>query len=124
MPAYPKDTPEDRQKFLKMYQENDCLLIRTCRDFGTTKVTVNEWRRQYPEFDEKMRESQMLLNEGIEGSLVRKAKEGEVVPMIFYLKNNWREKYADKQYMEVEPSKLWFDATQKPQLEAGGDGAG
>lgn len=53
----------------------------------------------------------------IENELFKKAKNGNVTAMIFYLKNNWREKYNDSQ-LSPDELKLAKAKSRKTNAEA------
>jgi hypothetical protein len=112
MPRYPKkDTPEFLAQFVEAYKNNRCLLTSTSKLMDISSVTVIKYRRQHPEFDEALLEADRLLAERVEGGLVDEALKdgGQIVAKIFYLKNNWREKYAERTEVNIQPGALWFD---------------
>jgi len=57
--------------------------------------TLNERRKEYPEFSEAIKEGKALGIQKVTNALFEKATEGDNTAMIFYLKNrdpdNWEE---------------------------------
>lgn len=100
----------------------------TCREFGLAVDTVEDWRKTDVEFETALQEARSHLNEQVEGGLVEQAlkPDGPPVSKIFYLKNNWKEKYGEHYEVEVAPSQLWFqrpavidgEVVDRKQLEA------
>lgn len=106
-----KDTPELREQFLSLYIKNKCQYVRTCREMKIATDTVDDWRKIHPELQKAMSEAQALLAEKVEESMVDQALDPKGAPVmkIFYLKNNWKEKYGENNRLVVEPSPLWFE---------------
>lgn len=99
----------DFDGFLKIYTKNNGAYYKSCEEFGITRKTIDAWRKESPEFQEALDNIDKLINEKVEKSLLEEALEGtNVVAKIFWLKNNWRDKYGDHVEHEVTPSKLWF----------------
>jgi hypothetical protein len=112
MPRYPKkDTPEFLEAFAKAYRENKCQLMTTSRLMGISYVTAIKYRNLHPDFNAILDEHEKELAERVEGGLVDEALKdgGQIVAKIFYLKNNWREKYAERTEVNVQPGALWFE---------------
>lgn len=112
-----KDTPQFLADFVKKYAENRCRFTTTCDQMGIAYSNAREWRHIHPEWDAELTKQERLLAEQIEGGLVDEALKpgGQIVAKIFYLKNNWEEKYGERQVLEVQPGQLWFE--QKPVIE-------
>lgn len=111
------DEPEKRAEFLRVFEKNNCQTIRTCSEVGISHWKYKDWCKQFPDFNEAVKTAKAKLNERVEDSLVGQALEpgGPPVSKIFWLKNNWQEKYGERQVLEVQPSQLWFE--QKKELE-------
>ena len=127
MPAPRKDTEKFKLIFLETYESLNCRLQTTCRALKIAPNTVRNWRREKYEkdgvqienaFDRTMIELERLLAEKVEGKIIDDAVEGKnIVASIFFLKNNWKEKYGENQQIEVTPSPLWFDNKPTKQLK-------
>lgn len=105
-------SPEFKKKYLEAYRKHLCLANVTARELGVTARAVRNWRKENPDFDEELTALEEELADEVEGGLIKDAisPDGAPVSKIFYLKNNRREKYGDKQTIEMEPKKLWFDS--------------
>lgn len=112
-----KDSKELRDAFIKKYAENHCRFTMTCNNIGVSSQVAREWRLTFPDFDEAITREERLLAEQVEGGLIDEALKdgGQIVAKIFYLKNNWEEKYGERQVIDVQPGQLWFE--QKPAIQ-------
>lgn len=115
------DEPGFLDDFVKIYAKHRCRFYLACDQMGVSTSTIREARLTKPEFDAALEKEERLLAEQIESGLVDEAlnPDGNIVAKIFWLKNNWKEKYGEKQVFEVQPGQLWFE--QKPVLEIGGN---
>lgn len=107
-----------RGKYKKWLQPEKLLLIRKWRRDGLTieqvakKIGVNPdtiytWSKKYPDISEVLKNGKEEANAIIENKLYQKALSGNMTAIIFYLKNNWRDKYNDSQLSlnEIELAK-------------------
>ena len=62
---------------------------------NVTSRTFEMWKAKFPEIRNAIKGGKEVANFIIENKLFEKAKSGNVTAMIFYLKNNYREKYTD-----------------------------
>lgn len=111
MPAH-KDSPEVRQAFAELYAVNLGQMLKTCRDLSLDRKSIGDWRKQYPDFDHQLSEIEQNLNEMVEHSLIELALNEEkpnIVAKIFFLKNNWKEKYGERPIENPGQALLWFD---------------
>lgn len=101
------------KKWLK--QENLLLLQGWKRDgltdeqiahnIGIRRETLYDWIKKYPNISNALKMGKEQANFIIENALFKKAKNGHVTAQIFWLKNNWRDKYNDSQ-LSVEEREL------------------
>lgn len=122
-----RDDNKTKLKFLETYEKLNCQLQTTCRALKIAPNTIRNWRKFKDvvdgvevenRFNRTMCELERLLQERVEGKLLDDALEGKnIVASIFYLKNNWKEKYGENQQIEVTPSKLWFEKKDVKQIE-------
>ena len=112
-----KDSPQFLADFVKKYAENKCRFTMTCDHMGIGPANASEWRHIHPEWDAELSRQERLLAETVEGGLIDEALKdgGQIVAKIFFLKNNWEQKYGERQVLEVQPGQLWFE--QKPVIE-------
>ena len=60
------------------------------------KSTLYRWKHRYPEFREALKSNKELCDERIERTLFKKASEGDVTSMIFWLKNRKSQEWRDR----------------------------
>ncbi|WP_172188902.1 small terminase subunit [Lentilactobacillus kribbianus] len=59
--------------------------------------TFERWKKEHSQIRQAIKGGKEVANFVIENELYKKAKSGNVTAMIFFLKNNYREKYTDDQ---------------------------
>ena len=64
-------------------------------NIGVTARTLENWKSKHVQILQAIKGGKEVANFVIENELYKKAKSGNVTAMIFYLKNNYREKYTD-----------------------------
>ena len=62
---------------------------------GVSAATFDKWKAKYPEIRRVVKVGKEQANYVIENKLYKKAESGNTTAMIFYFKNNYREKYTD-----------------------------
>lgn len=62
---------------------------------GINHRTFERWKAEHSQIRQSIKGGKQVANFVIENELYKKAKSGNVTAMIFYLKNNYREKYTD-----------------------------
>ena len=87
-------------------------------NMGVNRKTLYMWQRREREKGESMPISNALkigrqqANFIVENKLFEKARKGNTTAMIFWLKNNWRDKYNDSQ-LSTEERKLTAERAKK-----------
>jgi hypothetical protein len=101
----------DYAKFLELYYKNNAAYYTTCEEMGIRRSTIDTWRKENPEFEKDIQEVNRLIAEKVEKTMVDSALDPKGAPVlkIFYLKNNWRDKYGERVEHNVTPSALWFE---------------
>ena len=84
---------------------------------GITPRKLERWKSKYSQIRQVLKVGKEQANFIIENELFKKAKNGNVTAMIFYLKNNWREKYNDSQ-LSPDELKLAKARSRKTDAEA------
>lgn len=85
---------------------------------GITPRTLERWKNNHSQICQVLKIGKEQANFIIENELFKKAKSGNVTAMIFYLKNNWREKYNDSQ---LSPDKLKLAKARSRKTDAEAD---
>lgn len=62
---------------------------------GIAHRTFERWKTEHSQIRQAIKGGKEVANFVIENELYKKAKSGNVTAMIFYLKNNYRDKYTD-----------------------------
>ena len=62
---------------------------------GIAHRTFERWKADHSQIRQAIKGGKEVANFVIENELYKKAKSGNVTAMIFYLKNNYRDKYTD-----------------------------
>ncbi len=75
-----------KDKFVEIYNQTFGHISDTCRAVGIDRGTYYNWLESDEKFLKKIMESEMELNDDIRDVLVRKAGEGDMTAVIFYLK--------------------------------------
>lgn len=84
---------------------------------GISPRTLERWKNNHSQICQVLKVGKEQANFIIENELFKKAKSGNVTAMIFYLKNNWREKYNDSQ-LSPDELKLAKAKSRKTNAEA------
>lgn len=85
---------------------------------GITPRTLERWKSKYSQIRQVLKVGKEQANFIIENELFKKAKNGNVTAMIFYLKNNWRDKYNDSQ---LSPDELKLAKARSRKINAEAD---
>ena len=65
------------------------------RNIGIAARTLERWKVSYSQIRHALKIGKEQANYAIENKLFEKAQKGNITAMIFWLKNNYREKYTD-----------------------------
>lgn len=113
------------QKWLK--QENLVLLQGWKRNGLTDEQiadnidinvrTLGKWKVKYGQIGQALKIGKEQANYIVESKLHKKAVEGNITAIIFWLKNNWRDKYNDSQ-LSKEERELRKQQARKAKAEA------
>ena len=104
MPAQNKSGPKSRlneweqpEKLLLIigWKRNGLTDVEIAKNIGIGVRTLYDWRSKSPHIMQALKRGKETANFQVENALYKKAIEGNVTAMIFYLKNNYRDKYTD-----------------------------
>lgn len=102
-----------RGKYEEWLEPNNLLLIRGWKrngltndeiasNIGISRKTLQEWASRFSDIRDALKIGKEQANFLIENKLFSKAMNGNTTAMIFWLKNNWREKYNDSQLTQEQ----------------------
>lgn len=69
--------------------------VQVAKKIGINPRTLEKWKAQYGQIRQALKRGKEGANYIIENALFNKALQGNTTAMIFWLKNNYREKYTD-----------------------------
>jgi hypothetical protein len=92
-----KDKEQTQKKIIALLQENPIIQI-ACYKAGISRATFYRWQNEDPDFKKMCARSTTiglaLANDSIESVLLKKAREGEMKAVVYWLNNN-HPKYKD-----------------------------
>lgn len=71
-------------------------------NIGVAPRTLERWKKNYSQICRALKRGKDNANFAVENELLKKALSGNTTAMIFWLKNNYREKYSDSQKTPLE----------------------
>lgn len=86
-------------------------------NIGINVRTLWKWKAKYGQIKQALKIGKQQANFIIENELFKKARKGNTTAMIFWLKNNWRDKYNDSQ-LSVEERDQAKQRARKLKAEA------
>ena len=87
------------------------------RNIGIAARTLERWKVSYSQIRHALKIGKEQANYAIENKLFEKAQKGNITAMIFWLKNNYREKYTDST-LTSEERQANVQKTRKLKAEA------
>lgn len=101
---YKKWLEPDNLALLKGWKMKGLTDQEIAKNIGVAYQTLSVWRSKYSEINEVLKKGKEHANFQIENQLFQKAMDGNMTAIIFWLKNNYREKYSESKlaYEEIE----------------------
>lgn len=99
---YQKWLEADNLLLLQGWKRNGLTDTEIANNMGVSIRTFYNYREKYQKIKQATSVGKEQANFYIENKLFRKASEGNMTAIIFWLKNNWREKYSDTQRTVLE----------------------
>lgn len=113
---YKKWLEPDNLLLLQGWKRNGVTDEEIAKNIGIRRETLYEWKKRYPNINNALKRGREQSNYAVESVLFRKAISGNTTAMIFWLKNNWRDKYNDST-LSPEERKLAKMKIQKLQAD-------
>lgn len=76
-----------KENFVDLYKQTHGHITDCCRAIEISRTTYYTWLEKDEKFAKAIMEAEMDLNDDIRDVLVKKAGEGDMTAVIFYLKN-------------------------------------
>lgn len=86
------------------------------QNIGVSARTLERWKKDHSQIRQALKMGKQHANFIIENELFRKAKDGNVTAMIFYLKNNWKDKYGDFPIQQADSNQKLRKTTAEADL--------
>lgn len=99
---YQKWLEADNLLLLQGWKRNGLTDTEIANNMGVSIRTFYNYREKYPKIKQATSVGKQQANFYIENKLFKKAADGNMTAIIFWLKNNWREKYSDTQRTALE----------------------
>lgn len=113
---YQKWLEPDNLILLEGWKRNGLTDQQIADNIGINRRTLDKWKTKYGRIGHALKMGHEAANYAVEGKLFRKAIQGNTTAMIFWLKNNWRDKYNDSQ-LSKEERKLVVERGKKLEAE-------
>lgn len=113
---YQKWLEPDNLILLEGWKRNGLTDQQIADNIGINRRTLDKWKTKYGRIGHALKMGHEAANYAVEGKLFRKAVQGNTTAMIFWLKNNWRDKYNDSQ-LSKEERKLVVERGKKLEAE-------
>lgn len=89
----PKQPPADAVKQIEKLAAEGATIVGIARALRTSADTLARWREEYPEIQAAIDNGRDVLHFELQNLLLQKARNGDTVALLFYLKSRfgWRE---------------------------------
>lgn len=114
---YQKWLEDDNLILLQGWKRNGLTDEQIASNIGINVRTLSKWKVKYGQIGQALKIGREQANYAVEGKLLKKALSGNTTAMIFWLKNNWRDKYNDSE-LSPEERKLVKARSRKIKAEA------
>lgn len=99
---YQKWLEKENLILLEGWKRNGLTDEQIAHNMGVNPRTLERWKKNHSQICRALKVGHDQANFIIEGKLFRKAMQGNTTAMIFWLKNNWRDKYNDSELSPEE----------------------
>lgn len=112
---YKKWLEDDNLILLQGWKRNGLTDEQIAKNIGINVRTLDKWKAKYGRIGQALKIGHEQANYAVEGKLLKKALSGNTTAMIFWLKNNWRDKYNDS---ELSPEERKLAVARMEKLKA------
>lgn len=113
---YKKWLESENLVLLEGWKRNGLTDKQIAGNMGISVNTLDKWKQRFVQIRQALKIGHESANYAVERKLFQKAMKGNTTAMIFWLKNNWRDKYNDSQ-LSKEERKLVVDRGRKLEAE-------
>lgn len=101
-PRYKKWLDPENLTLVEGWKRNGLTDDQIAHNMGIAPRTLAYWKNDHVQIMQALKVGREQANFVIERELFRKALRGNTTAMIFWLKNNWRDKYNDSELSPEE----------------------
>lgn len=114
--VYKKWLEKENLILLEGWKRNGLTDEQIAHNIGISINTLNKWKQRYVQIRQALKIGHEAANMAVERELFKRAMKGNTTAMIFWLKNNWRDKYNDSE-LSPEERKLAVARMKKLEVE-------
>ena len=108
----------DKLMLIQGWKRNGLTDEQIAKNIGISPRTFERWKSKERQIRQVLKANKEIVNFQVENKLLKKAKEGNMTAIIFWLKNNWRDKYNDS---ELSPEELKLAKARSRKINAEAD---
>lgn len=112
---YQKWLEKENLVLIQGWKMNGLTDEQIASNIGIAPRTLERWKKQHGQIGRALKVGHTQANFIIENELFSKAMKGNITAMIFWLKNNWRDKYNDS---ELSPEERKLAVARMEKLKA------
>lgn len=112
---YQKWLENENLVLLEGWKRNGLTDKQIAENMGISVNTLDKWKRRFVQIRQALKIGHESANYAVERKLFQKAMNGNTTAMIFWLKNNWHDKYNDS---ELSPEERKLAVARMKKLEA------
>lgn len=112
---YQKWLENENLVLLEGWKRNGLTDKQIAGNMGISVNTLNKWKQRFVQIRQSLKIGHESANYAVERKLFQKAINGNTTAMIFWLKNNWRDKYNDS---ELSPEERKLATARMEKLKA------
>lgn len=99
---YKKWLEEDNLLLLQGWKRDGLTDEQIAQKIGVAARTLERWKSKHSQISRALKIGKTKANFAVENKLFQKAVKGNTAAMIFWLKNNWHEKYSEHPKTDAE----------------------